>query len=65
MDLGRITHLKEAICWEAWMSIGLRVFVLTVFLALGFALPHASDVQAAEKRVTQKSKASKAKTAAR
>lgn len=46
------------------MSIGLRVFVLTVFLALGFALPHASDVQAAEKRVTQKSKASKAKTAA-
>ena len=39
------------------MSIGLRVFLLTVFVALGFALPHAADVQAAEKRVTQKSKA--------
>ena len=39
------------------MSIGLRVFLLTVFVALGIALPHAADVQAAEKRVTQKSKA--------
>ncbi len=39
------------------MSIGLRVFLLTVFVALGFALPHAAEVQAAEKRVTQKSRA--------
>ena len=39
------------------MSIGFRIFVLTAFVALGGVLPHSGDVQAAEKRVVQKSKA--------
>lgn len=39
------------------MSIGLRVLLLTGFIALGLAIPHAGEVQAAEKRVVQKSKA--------
>ena len=39
------------------MSIGFRIFVLTAFVALGGVLPHTGDVQAAEKRVVQKSKA--------
>ena len=39
------------------MSIGFRLFVLTAFVALGGGLPHSGDVQAAEKRVVQKSKA--------